>query len=239
MALLRRSALGPELVASCVGPGLSGTAVIDYPLGERSRTVPSALFARSRLTQLLAVLGWLVAANGPAQAAEPRRDPANKTGISPYRELVARGDKAAVARQLQQARIFYRRAIDAQPEQALAHYRLGQLEVLDGQLEAAEAAYQAARRCAAREPRQLSQILFALADLHERRRALEQAEQTWNAYAELPKGPDRGPIYLETANERVQRLATVRRMIKEYAAVRERIEARVKAADESVKRTSQ
>ncbi len=72
------------------------------------------------------------AASSEAKDAAPiigadgvRRDPKGVKGISPYIELIVKGDHAYVARDFDGAIAAYRDAIKAEPEKPLAHYRLG------------------------------------------------------------------------------------------------------------------
>src|SRR5437868_12331084 len=70
-----------------------------------------------------------------------RRDPKGIKGISPYMELILKGDHAYVARDFDGAIAAYREAIKTEPEKALAHYRVGAAQLAKGDQKEAEAAF--------------------------------------------------------------------------------------------------
>src|SRR5262245_30782819 len=80
------------------------------------------------------------------------RDPKGQKGLSPFWEAVKKGDDAAASKDLEGARAAYRSAIDAEPNNPVGHYRLGEAHVLKGDLKDAEASYQNALRLAADKP---------------------------------------------------------------------------------------
>src|SRR5215217_106305 len=54
-----------------------------------------------------------------------RRDPKGVKGISPYVELINKGDRAYVSRDFDGAIAAYREAIQSEPQNPLGHYRAG------------------------------------------------------------------------------------------------------------------
>src|SRR6187551_881098 len=79
----------------------------------------------------------------PAAAAKPaevRRDPLGIKGISPFTEALKRGDSALLARDIEGAIVAYRDALAIEPQNALGQYRLGEAQILKGDLSAAEEA---------------------------------------------------------------------------------------------------
>src|SRR5262249_50664796 len=70
----------------------------------------------------------LVANADPPKGKEIRRDEQNRKGISPYMELLVKGDAAFVARDLLGAISTYQEAIKLRSEEMMALYRLGEAE---------------------------------------------------------------------------------------------------------------
>src|SRR4051812_11091617 len=94
---------------------------------------------------LVTLFGCAVALGNVTANAEPPkgkkeilRDPENKRGISPYMELVVKGEAAFVARDVPGATAAFQEAIKLDPTKALAFYRLGEVEADGGKLEEAD-----------------------------------------------------------------------------------------------------
>ena len=175
------------------------------------------------------------AANAEEPAAPPapslHRDPRGLQGLSPFWEAVKQGDDAVATGHLETARTAYEDAIEKEPDNPLGHYRLGQFEMLKGNLAQAEAAYQSAVRLSADKPVLRAKAMFALADLHERKRAVTEATVAWSAY-ETYAGANRMPgMYPLVAAERKQRMQTYTELVAEYAAVKDRIKKRLEEAE--------
>src|SRR3954468_16201879 len=82
----------------------------------------------------------------PAGASDVRRDPKGVKGISPFSEALRRGDEAVASRDFERALAAYREALATEPENALGHYRLGEAQLLKGDLREAESAFSTALR---------------------------------------------------------------------------------------------
>lgn len=158
------------------------------------------------------------------------------TGISPFWETIRRGDAAYAARDFAQAVGAFREAVALLPRHALGHYRLGQALTAGGELDEAEQAYLAAERFAA-DPTMKAKARFVLADLSERQRDLERAVERWDAYAAACREPG-AQGHPATAAARLQSIARWRQLEADYAAVRERIVAREREADESLQKSA-
>ena len=100
----------------------------------RSRFAPASLVAAA------IALGGVVIQADSLQAKEIRRDPDNRKGISPYMELVVKGDASFVARDLPGAISAFQEAIKLKPDEMLGFYRLGEAELESGKLDDADKA---------------------------------------------------------------------------------------------------
>src|SRR5690606_35145901 len=85
---------------------------------------------------------------------------------------------------------------------------------------------------------------FLMTEAKERRPAPDEALTAWQTYkaieGQLPanaKAPARGPlpavVYVETADQRAAAIEAKKKLDEEYAAVRERIQKNIDAADEA------
>src|SRR6185295_8307948 len=106
---------------------------------------------RARYPLAALVTGALVLGNfvADAEGKEPRKDPENRKGISPYMELVVKGNAAFTARDIPGAIGVFQDAIKMKPDEMLAYYRLGEAELEAGKLDDAEKAWEAglSKRC--------------------------------------------------------------------------------------------
>ncbi len=179
------------------------------------------------------------AAAKPARAAEVRRDPKGIKGISPFAEALKRGDSALLARDLEGAIAAYRDAISKQPENALGQYRLGEAQVLKGDLHEAESAFSAGLRFVAATNLGLkAKLLFALADLRERQKAYDDATAKWSEYEGLSAGQKDAQGFPASASERKRAIEAWKKLSNDSLAVKARIEKGMQAADEAVKKSS-
>jgi tetratricopeptide (TPR) repeat protein len=171
-------------------------------------------------------LGNLVANADPPKGKEIRRDPENKTGISPYMELVVKGEAAFVARDVPGATSAFQDAIKLDAEKMLAFYRLGEAELEAGHRDDAEKTWEAA--LSKKGPDDLkAKVMFVIADLHERQHRLQAAKDAWAGYAAFLQGNPKAKGFPATATERIKQID--RRMSDEiaYGKVKERIAKRV------------
>src|SRR5262245_29083845 len=106
---------------------------------------------------------------------EVKRDPAGKRGISPYMELIAKGEAAFVARDISGAVSTFQEAIKLDAEKMLGFYRLGEAMLASGKMEDAESTWQTA--LGKKGPDELNaKVLFVLADLRERQHKWQAAK---------------------------------------------------------------
>ena len=192
---------------------------------------------------LVFALGSLVAAPVFAQAPAPpadnvKRDPRGIQGISPFWEALLKGDNAYVARDFDTAIAAYRKAIEAKPQDGLGHLRLGAAQLAKGDVGEAEKAFQQAVRFAAEDPKVRAKAEFCLADLHERKKAYDEAAARWKQYGDFVKSKPEANGFEATANERVKRNEEWKKLSADSAEGKLRIETRITEADESMRKSS-
>jgi tetratricopeptide (TPR) repeat protein len=186
----------------------------------------------------------------PAAKAEPgkgyhytvgadgvRRDAKGTQGISPFWEAVIKGDKAYLARDLPAAIAAYEDAIKAEPKNPMGHYRIGEAYLAKDMPKEAEGAWTTAARFADQAPVIKAKALFVLADLAERQKNWNTATERWTAYENLVKDP-KTKGYSATAVDRKKRIVAWIELEKKSAEVKERIEKRLKEADEKAKESA-
>jgi tetratricopeptide (TPR) repeat protein len=177
------------------------------------------------------------AAPAPAPAAEPastaamRRDPRGVKGISPFWEAIKRGDDAVAAHDLDGAKAAYQDAIRADSHNGLGQYRVGETELLLGKLKEAEASWQEALRFAGDNASLKAKVLFVLADVKERQRALEEESNGWNAYETHAKAAPSAKTFPDTAADRKKRIQEWKQALVDYGAVKDRIKQRLDEAE--------
>lgn len=199
----------------------------------RPRYVLTSLFAAAVL------LGNLVATAEQPKGKEIRRDPENKRGLSPYMELVVKGEAAFVARDVQGAIALFQEAIKSEPEKMLAYYRLGEAELDSGKAEDADRAWEAA--LSKKGPDDLkAKVMFQIAGLRERQQKWSAAKDAWAAYAAFLKGNGKVHGYPATAEDRIKMIDRRVQMEADYGKVKERIAKRLaekeKEAEENAKK---
>src|ERR1700690_3983387 len=94
-----------------------------------------------------------------------RRDPAGRTGISPSWEAIKRGDDAYIGHNVEGAIHEYQAAIESQPQNPVAHYRLPCGLVAKGEFKQAQDSLDAALRFSQSDPQTAAKTLFVTADL--------------------------------------------------------------------------
>ncbi len=167
-----------------------------------------------------------------------RRDPKGIKGISAYQELIVKGDRAYVARDFDGAIAVYREAIQKEPQNALAHYRIGVAQLAKGDQKEAEAAWLAGLRFVTRDGSLKARLLFALADLRERQKNIDEAIARWKEYAVNAEAEKEAVTYPATATERALRNEAWKKNAAESAEVKERIAKRLKEADEAARKSA-
>jgi tetratricopeptide (TPR) repeat protein len=167
-----------------------------------------------------------------------RRDPKGIKGISPFWEVLKRGDAAYLARDYEQAASVYAEALSREPRNALGHYRLGEAHLARGDMQKAEASWREALNVLGRDPPLRAKILFVLADLRERQRKLPQARQGWSAYEGYLKGEAKAVGHPASAADRKKRIDDWVELQQKYAAVKERITQRLAEVEEQKKQNA-
>ncbi|HEY6560917.1 MAG TPA: tetratricopeptide repeat protein [Polyangiaceae bacterium] len=177
-------------------------------------------------------------AQGAKKDAGVRRDPKGITGISPFWELVKKGDGLFVARDVEGALGVYREALAQEPQNAAGHYRVGQAQLAKGDLKEAGLAYDAALRYAGVNHALKAKVLFVLADLAERRKAHDEALSAWTKYEAFIKDQPRAQGHPQTVTERKARLNHYKKLATDSAAVKTRIEKRFQEADDRARKSA-
>ena len=170
--------------------------------------------------------------------AEVRRDPLGVKGISPFTEALKRGDRALLARDIEGALSAYRDALVKEPENALGHYRLGEAELLKGDLLEAESAFSVGLRVVGANLNLKAKLLFAMADLRERKKAYDEASAQWSEYELFTTQQKEAQGFPASGAERKKVVETWKKLSADSLAVKARIEKGVQAADEAVRKSS-
>jgi len=201
--------------------------------------LPAAVLLASLLVWSGSAAAQSPAASKPTGAAEVRRDAGGITGISPFSEALKRGDSALLARDLEGAIAAYRDAISKQPENALGHYRVGEAQIIKGDLKEAEAAFSAGLRfVTAANERLKAKLQFALADLRERQKAYDDASVQWSAYEAFTTAKKDAQGFPASGSERKKAVETWKKLESDSLAVKARIDKGVQAADDAMKKSS-
>lgn len=194
--------------------------------------------------------GAAPAPSGPASSAAPkstvvappaegaRRDPKGRTGISPFMELVIKGDRAYLARDFDLASATYREAIQLEPQNPLGHLRMGSTQLTKGDPKEAEAAFATGLRFAGADGALKAKLLFALAELQERQGKSDEAVARWKEYAKTAEDYKEAVTYPATATERIARNETWKKTRNESIDVKARIERRLKEGDEAARKSA-
>ncbi len=180
-----------------------------------------------------------VAAPKPVATPELRRDAQGIRGISPFTEALKRGDRALLAGDLQAAIVAYRDALSKEAQNPLGYYRLGEVQIMKGDLQAAEQAFTSGLRFVNAAGLGLkAKLQFALADLRERQKAYDEAIVQWTEYEALTIGQPPAPGFPACASERKRALAAWQKLSADSLEVKARIEKGLQAADEAVRKSS-
>jgi tetratricopeptide (TPR) repeat protein len=179
----------------------------------------------------------VVAIADPPKGKEIRRDPDNKKGISPYMELVNKGEAAFVARDLPGAVSTFQEAIKLKPDEMLGFYRLGEAELESGKLDDADKTWEAAlsKRCTQGQGCERgkggddlkAKVLFVIAGLRERQQKWAAAKDAWQSYAAFLQGNPKVHGYPATAADRIKQIDRRVQLEADYGKVKERIAQRV------------
>ena len=167
-----------------------------------------------------------------------RHDPKGIKGISPYQQLIVKGDHAYVARDFDGAVAAYREAIKSEPEKALAHYRVGAAQLAKGDQKEAEAAFVSGLRFVGKDGTLKAKLIFALADLRERQKNNDEAIGRWKEYSKNVEDQKEAITYPSTATERVARNEAWKKNVVDSEEVKTRIAKRLKEADEASRKSA-
>jgi tetratricopeptide (TPR) repeat protein len=167
-----------------------------------------------------------------------RRDPKGIKGISPYMEMIAKGDRSSVARDFEGAILAYREAIKLEPEKALGHYRVGSAQLAKGDQKEAEAAFVNGLRFVGKDGTLKAKLIFVLADLRERQKNNDEAIGRWKEYSKNAEDEKEAITYPATATERVARNEAWKKNVAESEEVKARIAKRLKEADEASRKSA-
>ena len=204
-----------------------------------------------KLTIVLGLATLALAATAQAedkQAAAPegaktgpdgvKRDPKGIKGISPFLELISKGDRAYVARDFDGAIAAYREAIQKEPQNALGHYRVGAAQLAKGDQKEAEAAWVAGMRFVGKDGTLKAKLIFVLADLRERQKNNDEAIARWKEYSKNSEDEKEAITYPATATERVSRNGAWKKNVADSAEVKVRIDKRLKEADAASRKSA-
>ncbi|APR83691.1 Hypothetical protein A7982_09040 [Minicystis rosea] len=186
----------------------------------RPRSMVVSLFAAAL------VLGNALAGAEPPKGKDIKRDPENKKGISPYMELIVKGEAAFVARDIAGATATFQEAIKSDADQMLGFYRLGEAEIEQGKLDDAEKTFEAGLSKRGTDDLK-AKLLFSIADLKERQKKWQGAKDAWASYAAFLQGNAKAKGYPATATERLKQADRRLKDEIDYGAVKERIAKRL------------
>jgi hypothetical protein len=167
-----------------------------------------------------------------------KRDPKGIKGVTPHTELIAKGDRAYVARDFDGAIAAYREAIQKEPQNAVGHYRVGSAQLAKGDQKEAEAAWVAGLRFVGKDGTLKAKLLFVLADLRERQKNNDEAIARWKEYAANATAEKEAISYPASATERIARNEAWKKNVAESAEVKTRIEKRLKEADAAARKSA-
>jgi predicted Zn-dependent protease len=171
-------------------------------------------------------LANVIASADPPKGGEIRRDPEGKRGISPYMELIVKGDAAFVAHDVHGAITAFQDAIKSDPSKMLGFYRLAEVEVDQGKLDDASGSLEAALSKKGDDDLK-AKVLFRIADLRERQGKWQAGKDAWAAYAAFLAGNPKAKGFPGTAQERIKQADRRMKDEVEYGKVKERIQKRI------------
>jgi tetratricopeptide (TPR) repeat protein len=161
----------------------------------------------------------------PARAVVPLLDPKAK---GPYSAKVMKGHAAYAARDFPGAIAAYKDAIKDDEKDAYAQYFLGEAQLAAGNVAEADASFAAGLRLSTGKDDLNAKLLFVIADLRERQGKWPDAKKAWDEYAQFLGSHPNARGYVATATERNKVIDTHIDLETKYAAVKQRIEQRLK-----------
>lgn len=169
------------------------------------------------------------AASAAPPAASPGFDPANRTHISQFMDMIVSGNSKFIARDFPGAIEIYKKAIALAPTNPLGHYLLGEAEIATNNLTEAEAAFTQADNTADKTPTVKAKVLFCIADLKERQKKWDDAKVAWQKYADWANAHGDAGAIPQTAAARIAAIDEAIKQDKAYDIVRTRIAAEKEA----------
>ena len=162
-----------------------------------------------------------------------RRDSAGRTGISPTWEAIKRGDDAYVAHNIDAAIHEYQAAVEARPQNPVAHYRLGCTFIAKGEFKQAQESLDAALRFSQSDPQTAGKTLFVIADLKERQQDYPAAIAAWKTYATFAAHHKDIKVFADSAQSRLDKLSAFLKLLEQSTQVKQRITDRQQMTDAS------
>jgi tetratricopeptide (TPR) repeat protein len=172
------------------------------------------------------------AASGPTTPEGIRRDPAGRTGISPGWEAIKRGDTAYVAHDVNTAIREYQAAVQAQPQLAMAHYRLGCALVAKNQVKEAQQSLESAVRLAQSDPQLAAKALFVIAELKEMQQDHAAAIVAYKAYSAFIAAHPGIRSFGASGDSRQTKILEYAKLAEQSAQVHQRIVQREQLAEQ-------
>ncbi len=172
--------------------------------------------------------------NTPAESSAGnavRRDPAGRKGISPSWEAIKRGDDAYVAHDIDGAIHEYQAAVEARPQNPVAHYRLGCAFMAKGEFKQAQESLDAALRFSQSDPQTAGKTLFVIADLKERQQEYPAALAAWKTYATFAANHKDIKTFAASAQSRQEKLTAYLKLLEQSAQVKQRIADRLQLTE--------
>ncbi len=158
----------------------------------------------------------------------PAAVPLGNKGKSTYGPNVMKGHAAFAARDFPGAVAAYKDAVKDDAMDPFAQYFLGEALIASGNMAEADASYAAALRLAGAKDDLHAKVLFVIADLRERQGKWADAKKAWDEYAQFLAAHPAVKGYTATATERAKVIDTRVDLETKYAAVKQRIEQRIK-----------
>jgi tetratricopeptide (TPR) repeat protein len=155
--------------------------------------------------------------------AEGKKKP-DETAAAKYKEACKDGSAKYAAHDFPAAIAAFQHAIEVDPNDALAHYFLGEAQLAAGSLIEAEAAWNRASLAAGeKDPVLRARILFVVADLKERQKKWDEAKAAWQVYLDWAAKFARAGAFPGSAQSRQQVIDAMQKQDVAYAVVRQRI----------------
>jgi tetratricopeptide (TPR) repeat protein len=181
--------------------------------------------SRRRRAGLLILQAALLAIAPAAHADGKKKDDvAAKDVATKYKEACKDGGTKYAAHDFSGAAAAFQQAIEIDPNDALAHYFLGEAQLAAGSLVEAEAAWNRASLAAGeKDPALRARILFVVADLKERQKKWDEAKAAWQVYLDWAAKFPKAGAFPGSAQSRRQVIETMQKQDAAYAVVRQRI----------------